>query len=92
MSATDPPMAAGAVPDSDTLRRRALQASWQRDRRIAQRRLRWRWTLWLLARAVPVLALAAALGAAWWTWWQPAGAAGPAAAQPTTPLSGGKTR
>lgn len=56
---------AGALPDSDTLRQRALRASWQRDRRVARRRIWLRWALWFLRRyllpALGVLALAATL-------------------------------
>lgn len=56
---------AGALPDSDTLRQRALRASWRRDRRVARRRIWLRWALWFLQRyllpALGVLALAATL-------------------------------
>jgi hypothetical protein len=46
-----------AVPASDALRQAALQASWQRDRRVAQRRIAWRWLLWYLQRySLPALA------------------------------------
>lgn len=34
------------VIDSNTLRQAALQASWQRDRRVAGRRQAWRWALY----------------------------------------------
>jgi hypothetical protein len=35
-----------AVPDTDALRRAALAASWQRDRKVGASRIRWRWALW----------------------------------------------
>lgn len=35
------------VRDTESLRRAALQASWQRDRSVGRRRLAWRWALWL---------------------------------------------
>ncbi|MEZ5663192.1 MAG: hypothetical protein R3E94_06625 [Burkholderiaceae bacterium] len=61
-----PPDSPCPVPDSDAVRRAALAASWQRDRRIAQRRLTWRWALWYLHRyylhALGVLAVLLALG------------------------------
>jgi hypothetical protein len=47
-----------AVPGSDAIRQAALQASWQRDRRVAQRRIVWRWVLWYLQKySLPLLAL-----------------------------------
>lgn len=47
-----------SVPDSDSLRRAALQASWQRGRWVARRRLWWRWTAYVLLRfGLPVAAL-----------------------------------
>jgi hypothetical protein len=36
------------VLDTNTLRESALRASWQRDQRVARRRLAIRWTLWWL--------------------------------------------
>ncbi len=59
------------VPDTNELRRAALQASWQRDRRIAQRRMAMRWALWYGARAVPVLVVAGAVAAFVWLWAMP---------------------
>ena len=59
------------VPDTNELRRAALQASWQRDRRIAQRRMAMRWALWYSARAVPVLVVAGAVAAFVWLWVMP---------------------
>lgn len=55
----------GKVPDSDTLRQRALQASWRRDRQVSRRRLALRWIAWFLRRyllpGLGVLLLGAAL-------------------------------
>ena len=59
------------VPDTNELRRAALQASWQRDRRVAQRRMAMRWALWYGARAVPVLVVAGAVAAFVWLWVMP---------------------
>ena len=60
---------AAPVPDSDSLRRAALQASWQRGRWVARRRLWWRWTVWALLRwvlpAAAVLALMGGLAHGW---------------------------
>ena len=52
------------VPDIDGLRRAALQASWRRDRRVAQRRMAMRWALWYAIRGLPLMAIAAAV----WFW------------------------
>ncbi|WP_291065466.1 hypothetical protein [Hydrogenophaga sp.] len=53
-----------ALPDPETLRRSALQASWRRDRWVRARRLAWRWLLWACWRYGPAaLLLLAALGA-----------------------------
>lgn len=63
--------APAAVPDAQALRRAALQASWQRDRRVGQRRLALRWLVWALRRfGVPVVLALAAAGAVW-LWLQP---------------------
>lgn len=40
------------VPDTASVRQAALAASWRRDRRVAMRRLWWRWALWALPRYV----------------------------------------
>jgi hypothetical protein len=45
-----PPLTPRPVPDPELVRRAALAASWQRDRRIAKRRLAWRWLLWFVGR------------------------------------------
>lgn len=52
-----------AVPDTETIRTRALAASWRRDRAVGRRRLALRWLGWALWRyAMPALvAVAAAL-------------------------------
>jgi hypothetical protein len=39
-----------SFPDSAALLQRALQQSWQRDRRIRRWRLPWRWCVWWLTR------------------------------------------
>lgn len=58
-----------SVPDSDSLRRAALQASWQRGRWVARRRLWWRWAIYALLRfvlpATALLGLIAGLVHAW---------------------------
>jgi hypothetical protein len=60
---------AAAVPDSDSVRRAALQASWQRGRWVARRRLWWRWTAWALLRFVlPAAAVLAVLGGLMYGW------------------------
>lgn len=62
-----PPTSPLPVPDAESVRRAALMASWQRDRRIAQRRLAWRWLLWCVGRyLLPALALLVALLLAAW--------------------------
>ncbi len=53
---------AAPVPDLDGLRRAALQASWRRDRRVAQRRMAFRWIAWYALRGLPLLAIAVAMG------------------------------
>jgi len=45
-----PPTSSHPVPDPESVRRAALAASWQRDRRVAQRRLAWRWARWYVGR------------------------------------------
>jgi hypothetical protein len=66
-SANPPPSAAPLpVPCGEAVRLAALSSSWRRDKRVAQRRLAWRWTLWYLQRyyrhglGLLVLALAGA--------------------------------
>ena len=49
------------VPDVEGLRRAALQASWRRDRRVAQRRTAVRWIAWYALRGLPLLAIAGAV-------------------------------
>lgn len=54
------------VPDAQVLRQAILQASWRRNRWVAQRRLAWRWLLWFGMRyALPALAVA---GVGAWLW------------------------
>jgi hypothetical protein len=52
------------VPDWNALRYAVLQASWQRDRWVSQRRLAWRWCLYYAGRYGLWIALLAA-GAFW---------------------------
>ncbi|GAB4204783.1 MAG: hypothetical protein Fur0019_05960 [Tibeticola sp.] len=49
------------VPDSESLRRALLAASWRRDRAVSRRRLAWRWLLWAFKRYGPKLLLVGAL-------------------------------
>ncbi len=65
---------ASAVPDSEALRRAALQASWRRDRWVSRRRLAWRWTLFYL-QAHGWLLLAVALLWGGWAVWRTSGGA-----------------
>lgn len=61
---TAPPVA--PVPDAEALRRAALQASWQRGRWVARRRVAFRWALWAASRyLMPALAV---FGVAAWLW------------------------
>ena len=64
-SQTVPPMprshGTAPVPDIDGLRRAALQASWRRDRRVAQRRMAMRWAAWYAIRGLPLMLIAAAV-------------------------------
>ncbi len=54
------------VPDAETLRRAALQASWVRGRWVARRRVALRWTLWVVTRyLMPALAVFGLLA---WLW------------------------
>ena len=61
---TIPP--AAPVPDAEALRRAALQASWQRDRWVARRRVWLRWLLWVSGRYLMPALLVFGLGA--WLW------------------------
>lgn len=61
---TIPPSA--PVPDAEALRRAALQASWQRDRWVARRRVWLRWLLWASGRYVMPALLFFGVGA--WLW------------------------
>jgi hypothetical protein len=55
------------IPGSDTVRQAALQASWRRDRRVAQRRIAWRWVVWYFQRYSPhvLVGFAVLVGAAY---------------------------
>lgn len=54
------------VPDAEALRLALLQASWQRGRWVARRRVAGRWLLWVLTRyLLPALAV---FGLAVWLW------------------------
>jgi hypothetical protein len=57
------------IPGSDSVRQAALQASWRRDRRVAQRRIAWRWTVWYLQRFSPhvLTGMALLVGAAYFS-------------------------
>jgi hypothetical protein len=55
------------VPSTEAIRQAALSASWARDRRVARRRLAWRWLLWAGWRIGLPLLLALAL-VAWLLW------------------------
>lgn len=70
-----------SVPDSEAVRLAALQASWRRDRRVARRRIVWRWIVWFALRYLPwlVAALALLFAAGYLAGWLPAT---PAAAEP----------
>lgn len=70
-----------SVPDSEAVRRAALQASWRRDRRVAQRRIVWRWIVWFTLRYLPwlVAALALLIAVGYLAGWLPTM---PAAAEP----------
>jgi hypothetical protein len=59
------------LPDSDRLRREALQKSWQRDKEVSRRRLRMRWTVWALCRYGLPLLLVLATTMALWIWGLP---------------------
>lgn len=43
------------IPSSEAVRTAALQASWRRDRRVARRRIAWRWIAWYAQRYLPAL-------------------------------------
>jgi hypothetical protein len=59
------------LPDSERLRREALQRSWQRDKEVSRRRLRMRWTVWALCRYGLPLLLVLATAMAVWSWGLP---------------------
>lgn len=59
------------LPDSERLRREALQRSWQRDKEVSRRRLRMRWTVWALCRYGLPLLLVLATATTVWIWGLP---------------------
>jgi hypothetical protein len=62
LDALGPASMGAPVVDTNTLRQAALQNSWQRDQRVARRRLALRWVLWWLWKyRYYLLALCAAL-------------------------------
>jgi hypothetical protein len=73
-----------SVPGSEVLRESALQASWRRDRQVAQRRILWRWAVFYAQRWAPggVAVLLLAVGTAYMTGWRPLG-------KPTEPVDVG---
>lgn len=58
-----------SLPSSEDVRRNALQASWQRDRLVASRRLLWRWTWWYARKLLLPLLMFAAIALAIWLAW-----------------------
>jgi hypothetical protein len=83
----------GVVPNSETLRLQALEASWAKGRWIARRRIAWRWTLWYAQQPRVWMVLSTvAVGLTLWfqatqndTWlrtWQQSSAVPPAVARP----------
>ncbi|MCU0955852.1 MAG: hypothetical protein MUF55_00600 [Hydrogenophaga sp.] len=80
-----PPLTPRPVPDPEQVRRAALAASWQRDRRIAKRRLAWRWLLWFVGRYfLHMLGVVALLLLAGWLLRHPPGTRDPE--QATLPM------
>lgn len=83
----------GPVPNSETLRLQALEASWAKGRWIARRRVAWRWTIWYAQQPrVWMVVSTMAVGLTLWyqtsnddTWlrtWQQASAVPPTVARP----------
>ncbi len=63
---TPAPSLAPLVPEGESVRLSALQASWRRDRWVARRRLALRWLAWIGWRyGLPALGLLAAVTLAW---------------------------
>ncbi len=56
------------LPDSELIRREALQRSWQRDKEVSARRLRIRWTIWALCRYGLPLFFVLGTAIAVWVW------------------------
>lgn len=59
------------IPDSDRIRREALQRSWQRDKEVGARRLRFRWAVWALCRYGLPLLIVLGTAVAVWIWGLP---------------------
>ena len=78
--------APGPVPDVHALRQLRLQASWQRDRWVARRRVALRWALWFAGRYVLPAALVLAAAMLLWFWLIPHWMA-PAALPATSPAA-----
>jgi hypothetical protein len=55
----------GGVPNTEALRTQALASSWSKGRRIARRRLAWRWTLWYAQQPKVWLIALLSVGLAW---------------------------
>lgn len=57
----------GVLPSTESVRLRALEASWQRGRRVSSRRIAWRWTVWFMQRpSVVAVAIGAGLVVLLW--------------------------
>lgn len=79
------PSVSHPVIDTNTLREAALRASWQRDQRVARRRLALRWALWWLWKyRLRLLAVCAALAAVIYLLYR-LGYLSPAGPPPATP-------
>ncbi len=61
MDAFSPANIGTPVIDTNTLRQAALQKSWQRDQRVARRRVALRWVLWWLWKCRYYLLIACAV-------------------------------
>ncbi|MGS5086964.1 hypothetical protein ACVC7V_10675 [Hydrogenophaga sp. A37] len=86
-----PVTSAPQVPSAEAVRQAALEASWRRDKRVAQRRLLWRWTLWYIQRfyahvlvALVLIVAAVHFSDRWFVW--PLAAGKPIAAPGNVPV------
>lgn len=59
------------LPDSERIRREALQRSWQRDKEVSARRLRVRWAIWALCRYGLPLFFVLGTAVSVWIWGLP---------------------